>query len=604
MRGMNMNNKTIQVFYACDDNFVKYTVVSIQSMIENANPDRNYCVHILHTGVSDGMRKITLDLQRDNFRIVFDDVSEYLNLIKTKLPIRDYYSKTTYFRLFIADMFPDYDKAIYIDSDTVVLGDISELFDVDIKDNYVGAANEQAMVQADVYGTYVEECLGIDRNTYFNAGMLLINCKEFRKNKLLERFTELLKTYNFVVTQDEDYLNLLCKDRVFWLDQAWNCEVFGELPVAEEDMKVIHYIMVSKPWHYEDCRLGEYFWRYADRTAVVEELRAELAAYTDAERARDALSCENLAKLAEKETLREDNYYKTLKKSMAKDRLEVLERIENLEREGRFDKDVEDDPPSKVLRAKDVDYTRRKLWSKIKTKVAFKVAGLFVDKLIENKRLIIKDMVGLENFANLDSGAVVTCNHFNAFDSFAIHLAYYASKQKDRQFYRVIREGNYTNFPGLYGFLMKNCNTLPLSSSFTTMKKFMSSTDKILQDGHFVLFYPEQSMWWNYRKPKPLKDGAYKFAVKNNVPVLPCFITMRDSDILGEDGFYVQEYTIHIAPPLYPDKEKSAAENIAYLRDENYRIWKDVYEQTYGIPLSYNTSVIPGENVCGRISVR
>lgn len=583
-----MNDKTIPIFYACDDNFVKYTVVSLRSMIENASPARKYRVHILHTGVSERLKKITLDMQRENFKITFDDVSDYLRAIKKKLPLRDYYSKTTYFRLFIAEMFPAYEKAIYIDSDTVVLGDIGKLYDVDIKDNYVGAANEQAMVQADVYGTYVEECLGINRNTYFNAGMLLINCTQFRKNKLLEKFTDLLHVYNFVVTQDEDYLNLLCKDRVHWLDQAWNTEVFGNIPVAEEDIKIIHYIMVSKPWHYEDCRLKNYFWRYADLTPVKEEICAELAAYTDEERRRDALSCERLAALAASETAREDNYYKTLKKNMARDRLAVLERIEALEKEGRFDKDVENDPPSKVLLAKDVDYTRKKIWSKIKTKIAFKVAGMFVDKLIENKRLIIKDMIGLEYFSALDSGAVVTCNHFNAFDSFAIHLAYYASRQKERQFYRVIREGNYTNFPGLYGFLMKNCNTLPLSSSFTTMKKFMDSTNRLLQNGNFVLFYPEQSMWWNYRKPKPLKDGAYKFAVRNNVPVLPCFITMRDSDVLDEDGFYVQEYTIHIAPPIYPVENKSAAENIAFLREENYRVWKKIYEDSYGIPLSYN----------------
>ena len=65
-----------------------------------------------------------------------------------------------------------------------------------------------------------------------------------------------------------------------------------------------------------------------------------------------------------------------------------------------------------------------------------------------------------------------------------------------------------------------------------------------------MLVYPEQSMWWNYRKPKPLKKGAYTFAAKNHVPVLPCFITMEDSDILGDDGFYVQEYTIHCRADL------------------------------------------------------
>lgn len=582
-----MNNQIIPVFYACDDNFAKYTIVSLQSMMENASAERNYRIHILHAGVSRKIEDIALNLQKKNFQITFDDVTEHLKTIKSKLPLRDYYSRTTYFRLFIADMFPEYDKAIYIDSDTIVEGDIGELYDTDIKDNYVGAANDQVMIQTDVYGRYVEECVGIDRNTFFNAGMLLINCVQFRRQNLLSRFMELLHTYNFVVTQDEDYLNVLCKDRVYWLDQAWNTEVFGDIPVPEEKMKIIHYIMVSKPWHYKDCRLREHFWRYADRSPVRDDIRAELEAYTDEERARDALSCDRLEELAVEETEREDNYYKTVKKNMSRERLEILEKIEALEKAGHFDRDVENDPPTRTLLAKEVDYTRRKIWSKIKTRIAFKVAEIFVGKLIENKRLIIKEMIGLEHFSRLDSGAVITCNHFNAFDSFAIHLAYYAAEQKERRFYRVIREGNYTNFPGLYGFLMKNCNTLPLSSSFTTMKKFMDSTNRLLRDGNFVLFYPEQSMWWNYRKPKPLKDGAYKFAVRNNVPVLPCFITMRDSDVLGEDGFYVQEYTIHIAPPLYPDPKKSAVENVAYLRDENYRIWKEIYEESYGIPLSY-----------------
>ena len=59
-------------------------------------------------------------------------------------------------------------------------------------------------------GTYVEKVLGVERDNYFNAGMLVINCEQFRKNHVLEQFMELLPMYNFVVTQDEDYLNLIC----------------------------------------------------------------------------------------------------------------------------------------------------------------------------------------------------------------------------------------------------------------------------------------------------------------------------------------------------------------------------------------------------------
>lgn len=96
-------------------------------------------------------------------------------------------------------------------------------------------------------------------------------------------------------------------------------------------------------------------------------------------------------------------------------------------------------------------------------------------------------------------------------------------------------------------------------------------------------------MWWNYRKPKPLKKGAYQFAARNGVPVLPCFITMKDSDIVGEDGFFIQEYTIHISEPIYPDESKSTARNIEFLMDRNFEAWKTIYETEYEIPLTYLT---------------
>ena len=117
----------------------------------------------------------------------------------------------------------------------------------------------------------------------------------------------------------------------------------------------------------------------------------------------------------------------------------------------------------------------------------------------------------------------------------------------------------------------------------------MKATNQLLREGNFVLVYPEQSMWWNYRKPKPLKKGAYIFASRNKVPVLPCFITMKDTDIIGDDGFFVQEYTIHIGEPIMPDESKSFGENVDYLMNENFEIWKRIYETEYQIPLSYIT---------------
>lgn len=585
-----MNEKIVPVFYACDENFVKYTVVSLFSMIENASKDRQYHIYVLHTDISPEMQALVREMENENFTISFEDVSEYLQSISHKLPIRDYYSKTTYYRLFIAEMFPELDKAIYIDTDTIVRGDISALFDTDIQDAYVGACREQVMVQTDVYGTYVEKVIGISRYNFFNAGVLLINCDQFRLHFVLDKFIEYLHFYDFVVTQDEDYLNLICKDHVYWLDSCWNTEIYGELPCAPEEVKVWHYIMTSKPWRYQDCQYANYFWEYASQTKVYNELLEGLAAYTDEERERDRRCGEDLCKLAVSEINREDNFLNRMNKlSRSQDRVAILRKIEQYEREGRFDEDVEEDPPSRELLPDEIEYVRKKLTQKLKTKFAFMMARKFVCNLMDENKMIIKDIKGLEHFQNLQSGAIITCNHFNAFDSFAIQIAYDRANQPDRTFYRVIREGNYTSFPGFYGFLMRHCNTLPLSSNLGTMRKFMTSTVSLLQEGNFVLVYPEQSMWWNYRKPKPLKKGAYQIAVKSGVPVLPCFITMKDSDIMGDDGFFVQEYTIHIREPIYPDKNLKPREQIEDMLNRNFAVWKEIYETEYQIPLTYTT---------------
>ena len=143
--------------------------------------------------------------------------------------------------------------------------------------------------------------------------------------------------------------------------------------------------------------------------------------------------------------------------------------------------DVEGRSTQRQLQPSEIDYLRKKLKSRIKTNLTYKVARSFLNKIIENKQLIIKDVIGTEHMDALTSGAVITCNHFNAFDSFAMQIAYEKSKQcKKRRLYRVIREGNYTNFPGFYGMLMRNCYTFPLSSNRDTMKKFLSSMDTVL----------------------------------------------------------------------------------------------------------------------------
>ena len=274
-----------------------------------------------------------------------------------------------------------------------------------------------------------------------------------------------------------------------------------------------------------------------------------------------------------------------------KGRLEVLARIDEYEKKGWFSKDVEEDPPTIPLTPDKVDYLNKKLSNKIATFFVNVGAKRFIKNLVKNGQMIIKDVKGIENFEAIQkSGAILTCNHFNPFDNFAIHyvLFKYMYKPGKQVLYKVIREGNYTNFPGIYGFFFRHCNTLPLSANFSTMKNFMAAMKVLLERGEKVLVYAEQGMWWNYRKPRPLTAGAFKFAAESKVPVLPIFITMSDSDKIGGDGFPIQEYTLHFLPAIYPDESKTVKENMEIMKDKNYEMWKEVYETTYGIPLTYS----------------
>lgn len=275
-------------------------------------------------------------------------------------------------------------------------------------------------------------------------------------------------------------------------------------------------------------------------------------------------------------------------------RLGICEKIARYEREGRFDEDVEDDPPTIPLRPEDIEYLDASISGSLRRGLAFAGAYGFYYWQKLTHRLILNPVEGLEHLRDVPGGAVITCNHFHPMDSFIMQIVFDRARRPGRM-YRVIREGNYTSFPGFYGFLMRNCNTLPLSSDLSTMKKFLRAVETVLTTGNCVLIYPEQSLWWNYRKPKPMKPGAFDMAVKHGVPVVPCFITMEDTGFTDGDGFPVQAYTPHLGAPLRPDPTLSRPAARRALQQQAEDFCRRTYEEVYGIPLTYTTEASPAQ---------
>lgn len=293
-------NKEIPVFFAVDNGYIPFLSVALRSLIDNTSKENIYAIKILYTNVTEENKIKIKKYETENISIEFVDLNKQLEEIKEKLYTRNYFSNTTYYRLFIPELYPEYDKAVYIDSDTVCLSDIAELYNTDMGDNLIAGIPDGVIQAIDIFKDYVERVVGVaDYNNYFNAGVIVMNLKELRDYKFEEKFIYMLEKIKFEVAQDQDYLNRLCKGRVKILDYSWNrMPVMGK---TEGKINLIHYNLGAKPWYFDNVVYQEYFWEYAKKTEFYNEIKELGTKYTDEDKERDDSNSLKLMELAKKE---------------------------------------------------------------------------------------------------------------------------------------------------------------------------------------------------------------------------------------------------------------------------------------------------------------
>ena len=299
----NSIKREIPVFFAVDNSYCPFLAVALQSIIDNSSSANKYLIKVLNTDISVENKRKIVRYESDNVDIEFVDLNYYIQKVKDKLYTRDYYSKTTYFRLFLPNLYPQYDKVLYLDSDIVVLDDIAELYNIDMGDDLVAAAPDDVIQFNPVFQNYAEKVVGVaDYRRYFNAGVLLMNLDQLRKFKFQEKFIYLLDRIRFSVAQDQDYLNRLCKGRVKLLDRVWNRMPMPDPKIKLENVKLIHYNLAFKPWHFEDILYKEFFWMYAQETEYFDMIQDIREKYSEEDRFRDNQQNEKLIKLAKRES--------------------------------------------------------------------------------------------------------------------------------------------------------------------------------------------------------------------------------------------------------------------------------------------------------------
>lgn len=216
-----------------------------------------------------------------------------------------------------------------------------------------------------------------------------------------------------------------------------------------------------------------------------------------------------------------------------------------------------------------------------------KVAARAVANVATRKINKTTEIIGDVDESVLEGGVIITSNHFGPLENTVIrHFTHKHGK-------RLNVVSQVTNFAmdGFIGFLMNYADTIPLPTDpHQLVREFLSVLDEKIGNKEAVLIYPEQEMWFNYRKPRPPKAGAYYFAAKLGCPIISCFVEIVDEDEKETDEFYKTAYRLHILGVLRPDPDKSLRDNTRELCEKDYALKKSAYEKCYGKPLSYTFS--------------
>ena len=199
---------------------------------------------------------------------------------------------------------------------------------------------------------------------------------------------------------------------------------------------------------------------------------------------------------------------------------EVIKNIEEFEKKGLFSEHVDPINPDMILPVGDnFPYLKKPLRLRIKYFFIYN----FIVKIFEPRELkrMGYKVVGRENLKGIKR-AIVTSNHINKLDCTLNRHAL-----KGHKLY--ITAADFNNMKGLLGDIMRASRMMPLGNTMAGMKNFDNAVNTLLKKNNYVLFYPERSEWWCYKKPRPMMNGAFHFAVKNNVPIIPNFITFKEN---------------------------------------------------------------------------
>ena len=202
------------------------------------------------------VEKIYLFIEDDEISYLKNDKIEFINVNKIPKIIKEtspnyntHYSKMSYVRCYFTKILKD-DKILYLDVDTLVVDNIQELWELNLKDNTIAGVHEPGE-----WNKYLNT-YGLD-DTYINSGVLLMDLKKIREEKLDDSMIYLLNHTKFAFP-DQDIINLVCRNRIHQLSNIYNS---SETTGIVDNAKILHYIRGNKGWIKSSLR-SEIWFKY------------------------------------------------------------------------------------------------------------------------------------------------------------------------------------------------------------------------------------------------------------------------------------------------------------------------------------------------------
>lgn len=290
------SRNNIPIVFSSDDNYVPILATAVKSIADFSTKNNNYDIVILHQDITkDNQSKLIKEFESESLSIRFVNVKKFFEDRHLITPA--HFTIEIYFRLAMQDVMQEYDKVVYLDSDLVVNKDIAELYFTPLGDNLIAAV--QDVDSAGCYKgfdpkrkEYFENVLKLqDPYSYFNSGVIVMNLNKFRHDFTSEYIIKLAENEDYIFP-DQDVLNILCENKVLYLDERWNTlinhksrdnsrlevarlaphKIYNNYLKARKDPWIIHFAGYQKPWKYRQCDMSEYFWRFARETSFYEQL--------------------------------------------------------------------------------------------------------------------------------------------------------------------------------------------------------------------------------------------------------------------------------------------------------------------------------------------